>query len=408
MAGPDRSETRRQRFSKTNRRRFLTVTGVAAASSIGGCLGILGSDSSDSNTPTSGTTDFETSTVTFGTLTIPAVSEVLIAKEKGYFEERGIDLQIQRIQSAPQATPQLASGNLDAATGSIGASLFNSVAQGVEINVVADQTQYWRGQPSSNKVLIRPEKYTEGMSLSDVSEDFTIALHGPGNVDAYIWGRLLQRNGMTWDDVQTKEILYTNMTAAMNSGEIDAAAIPDPLGLGMIREAGAKRLLYASEVAPEMQIGAYIFGGPFINDRPNVAQRWLEAYLLGVRDYYEMGGFPSDEVASIVNEEFGLPESAVKASIPSLPHKNGQLNTESIMNQQDYHHCRGQVEQKADLSSIVNESLLEGALDEVGRLDDPKPSIETINEWGQNAPAPYSELETIDPPESFPADSICE
>ncbi len=392
------SDRQGRRVSNT-RRRFLTGAGVAATAGIAGCTGLLGSSSESDTGP---------ATVSFGTLTIPAVAEVLVAKDRGYFEERDIDLEVERIQSAPQATPRLASGDLDTATGSVGASLFNSAAQGVEISVVADQTQYWRGQPSSNKVLIRPDKYTDGMTLSDVSEDFTIALHGQGNVDAYIWARLLQRNGMTWDDVQTKEILYTNMTGAMSAGEIDAAAIPDPLGLGMVNETDAKRLLYASKLAPRMQIGVYLFGEPFMNDRPEVARRWLEAYLLGVREYYELGGFPSDEVATIVSDEFDLPKNVIKMSIPSLPHKNGQINTDSLTNQQTYHHCRGTVEEEVDASAVVDQSLLSDALDEVGRLDDPEPSVETINEWGQNSPKPYSELETTDEPEGFPADSLCE
>ncbi|MFW6017892.1 MAG: ABC transporter substrate-binding protein [Halapricum sp.] len=397
MTGRVRSDRRDGKQTST-RRRFLAAASATATAGIAGCNGLLGS-SSESNT--------DPDTVTFGTLTIPAVSEILVARDRGYFEERDIELEIERIQSAPQATPRLASGDLDTATGSVGASLFNSVAQGVEINVVADQTQYWRGQPSSNKVLIRPEAYTEGMTLSDVSEDFTIALHGQGNVDAYIWARLLQRNDMTWDDVQTTEILYTNMTSAMSAGEIDAAAIPDPLGLGMIDETGAERLLYASEVAPRMQIGVYLFGEPFMEDRPEVARRWLEAYLLGVRKFYELGGFPSEEVASIVSEEFDLPTDLIQMSIPSLPHKDGRVNRESIMSQQAYHHCRGEVEEQAEESAIVDESLLEDALEEVGRLDDPEPSVETVNEWGQNSPVPYSEIE-VDEPEGFPSDSLCE
>ena len=394
MTGSDRQGGR----VSNSRRRFLTGTGVAAAAGIAGCTGLLGSSSESNTGPT---------TVSFGTLKIPAVAEVLVAKDRGYFEERDIELKVKRIQSAQKATPRLAQGELDTATGAVGAGLYNAIAQGVNINVVADQTQYWRGQPSSNKVLIRPEKYTEGMTLSDVSDDFTIALHGKGNVDACIWARLLQRNDMTWDDVRTKEILYTNMTSAMSAGEIDAAAIPDPLALGMSNETGAKRLLYASKVAPRIQIGVYLFGEPFMEKHPEVARRWLEAYLQGVRKYYELGGFPSEEVASIISEEHGLPKNLIKMSIPSLPHKNGHLNRESIINQQAYHHCRGTVEERADESAIVDESLLEDALDEVGRVDDPKPSVETINEWGQKSPKPYSELETINPPEGFPADSIC-
>jgi ABC-type nitrate/sulfonate/bicarbonate transport system substrate-binding protein len=215
---------------------------------------------------------------------------------------------------------------------------------------------------------------------------------------------------MTWDDVQTREILYTNMAGAMEAGEIDACAIPDPLGLQLIQQTGAKRLLYASAVAPTMQIGVYLFGGPFVADRPDVATRWLEAYLLGVREYYEMGGFPDEEVARIVSDTFGLPAGAIKASVPSLPHKNGRVNATSVMDQQAYHACQGLLEQPVEQSAVIDESYLESALDAVGRLDESAatPSVETILEWGENAPAPYPPVGAIRTPAQFPGESICE
>lgn len=377
-----------------SRRKFLAGTGAASAAAIGGCLG------APSGRP---------ETVSFGTLTIPAVSEVLIAQDRGYFEDRNIELEIDRIQSAPKATPKLANGDLDVATGSIGASLFNSVAQDIDIKVVADQTQYWRGQPSSNRILFRESVLEDTDSIYDIPDGLTIGLHGRGNVDSYIWGRILALNDMTWEDVTATEVLYTNMPTTMAEGEMDACAIPDPLGLQVLDEASATRLGYASMVAPRMQIGAYLFGGPFMEDRPEVATRWLEAYLEGVREFYEMGGFPSDEVATIVNDAFDLPKSAVKASIPSLPHRNGYLNEESVRNQQAYHACRGTVEDAVDISRVIDHSYLKSALETVGTLDEAeaKPSVETIQQWSENAVTPYPPIGEIREPNGFPGDSIC-
>lgn len=377
-----------------SRRRFLAGTGATTVAAVGGCLG----------TPSGGP-----DTVTFGTLTIPAVAEVLIAQDRGYFEDRNIELEIDRIQSAPKATPQLANGDLDVATGSIGSSLFNSVAQGIDINVVADQTQYWRGQPSSNRILFRKGAVEDTDSIYDIPEGLTIGLHGRGNVDSYIFGRILSLNDMTWEDVNPTEVLYTNMPTTMAEGKMDACAIPDPLGLQVLDKAKATRLGYASMVAPEMQIGAYLFGGPFMNERPEIATRWLEAYLEGVREYYEMGGFPSDEVATIINEAFGLPKAAVKASIPSLPHRNGYLNKESVRNQQAYHACRGTVEETVEISNVIDQSYLRTALERVEELDEAeaKPSVETIQQWSKNALAPYPPMGEIREPKGFPGDSMC-
>ncbi|MFW6376812.1 MAG: ABC transporter substrate-binding protein [archaeon] len=381
-------------LGRTSRRGFLAAAGALSTGALAGCQGIMESDPD---------------AVTFGTLTIPAVAEVLIARERGFFEDRNIDLEIERIQSAPKATPKLANGELDVATGSIGASVFNSAAEDVDVRIVADQTRYWRGQPSANRIWGREEAIEEA-SLYAIPEGLTIALHGRGNVDSYIWGRILQLNDLTWDDVEVTEILYNNMPVAMEEGEIDACAIPDPLGLELASQTGATQLGYASQVAPDMQIGVYLFGGPFATDRPEVARRWLEAYLEGVREYYDMGGFPDEEVAAIVNEAFELPTEAIRSSVPSLPQKNGRVNVDSVETQQAYHACRGTVETTVDVGEVIDESFLDDALEEVGRLDDADatPSVETILAWGETAPAPYPEVGEIRTPEGFPDDALCE
>lgn len=380
-----------------SRRTFLAGAGSATIAAVGGCLDSLGGSGGGPET------------VTFGTLTIPAVSEVLIARDRGYFEDRDIELEINRIQSAPKATPQLASGDLDVATGGIGASLFNSVAQDIDVRLVADQTQYWPGQPSGNRIWARSAAVPDADSIYDLPDDLTIALHGAGNVDSYVWGRILALNDMTWADVSTTEILYNNMPVAMAEGEIDACAIPDPLGLQVARKADATQLGYASMVAPRMQIAGYLFGGPFAENRPDVATRWLEAYLEGVRDYYELGGFPSDEVATIVSETFDLPKGVIKASVPSLPHKNGRLNADSVANQQEFYACRGNVDETVPTDDVIDESFIEDALDEVGRLDpeEARPSVETIQEWSKNAPNPYPPVGEQRVPAEFPTDSTC-
>ncbi|AUX08788.1 ABC transporter substrate-binding protein [Halalkaliarchaeum desulfuricum] len=384
-----------QRGERTSRRGFLAFGGAAVATSLGGCLGDVGE-----------TTD----TVAFGTLPIAAVAEVFIAKDRGFFADRNIEIETERIAGASQAVPQLASGDLDVASGSIGAGVFNSIAQDVPVRAVADQTQYWDDQPSGNRFWIRAELYEEGMSFSDLPEDPTVAINGEATAMDYLVGRLLQLNDMGWDDVTVTEMPFPDMISAMGSGEIDACTIPDPLGLQVAQETGAGQLLYGSQLAPRMQIATYFFGEPFMEDRPDVARRWLEAYLLGIREYYDLGGFPNEEVASIISEEIDVPVPAIQASIPSLVHKNGRMNVDSLMRQQEFHACRGYLDETVSADEVVDETLLDAALDEVGRLDESEatPSVGTIHEWSETAPAPYAPVGEITVPEGFPGERICE
>lgn len=377
----------------TTRRGFLAATGSAAALSVTGCLGDSGPDE-----------------VSFGTIPIAAVAEVFLAEERGYFEDRNIELDMERIEGFGEVVPRLASGDLDVATGSISAGLINAIAGGQPVQVVADQTQYWENQPSANRFWVAEEYYTEGMTIDDLPQEFTYAVNAQGSSIDYLLGKLLQQTDVTFDDVDIVQMPFPQMVSAMAQGDLDVCSIPDPLGLQLPREANAGQLLYGSQLAPRMQIGVYIYGEPFMQERPDVAQRWLEAYLLGVREYYDMGGYQNEEVAGIISDTIEVPVPAIRSSVPSLPQKNGRVNKASLMEMQDYLECRGFLEETVEESEIVNEEFLDGALEEVGELDASAatPSVSTIDEWRENAPNPWPPVGEMLPPKTFPTNSLCE
>ena len=392
-------ERRDARSGSTNRRRFLATAGSAALVGVAGCSG------GGTNGESGGTDQ-----VAFGTLPIAAVAEVFVADEMGYFEDRNIELDIQRIQDFGTAVPSLASGDLDVATGSITGGIANAINGGQPIQVIADQTQYWSNQPAANRFWVRDELYSEGMSVTDLPDSFTYAVNSQGGSLDYLLGRLLQRVGLDLDDVTIQQMPFRQMVQSMAEGDIDVCSIPDPIGLQMRSEAGAGQLIYGSQLAPEMQIGVYLAGSQFTEDRSDVARRWLEAYLLGLRDYYEMGGYQDEEVAGIISDAIDVPAGAIRSSVPSLPHKNGRVNADSLMNMQEYYVCRGFADETVAASELITEQPLEAALEEVGELDsaEAEPSVETITEWRGNAPNPWPPVGEMIPPEDFPDPSLCE
>lgn len=382
-----------------SRREALAAGGTTALLSLAGCSGVLGSG---------------TDTVTFGTLPLATSAPVLIAEKKGYFEDRNIEVKRKRIGGVPLATPKLASGDIDVAAGSIGASVFNSIAQDVPIKVVADYSKHFAGAPSADRVWARNEIFSAGDGFADlvdaVDGRLTVAHNAVGGSLDYVLGRVLDVSGVAWEDVKVKELQFSDMVPAMMSKEIDVAIAPDPLGLALQGKAKAKHVVYGSAVLPHLQIGAHFFGGPFIEERSDVAVRWLEGLILGIRKYYEMGSYPDDRVASLVHDAFGIDTTAIRSSIPALPNKNGAVNVESLLRQQDYHYCRGYVEQRVDRDAIVETDLRSKALDSVGTLDDSaaRATPELMHKWSETAPRPYHPIGQIHTVDSFPTDRICQ
>lgn len=395
-----RSETD-GRDAAPSRRQFLGAAGATTAAALGGCLGsTIGGSGTD--------------TVTFGTLPIATVVPILIAQEEGYFEERNIEVERERINGVPLAAPQLASGDIDVAAGSFGASIANSISQDVPIKIAADMAQHYPNVPGAARVWAREGIYSEDATFPEIADavdgPLTVAHNAEGGSLDYVLGRVLTAYDMSWEDVEVNEIQFSNMVSALMSGDVDACIAPDPLGLALANNANAGHVLYASAVAPRMQIAAYFFGGPFIEQRTDVAVRWLEGYLKGVRTYYEMGSYPDDEVATIINEAFDINKQAIKSSVPAIPNKNGRVNQDDVMRQQEYHACRGYVDNPVERSELFDTSLLSEALDSVGRVSEAEaaPSPDQVRQWGENAPRPYTPIGEISELPDFPGDTICQ
>ena len=77
---------------------------------------------------------------------MPAGS-TLIAEEKGYFREAGLDVKIERINSMGKAVAFLAANHVQVAQGGINAGIFNAMAQGLPVTLALDggSTPLYRG-----------------------------------------------------------------------------------------------------------------------------------------------------------------------------------------------------------------------------------------------------------------------
>ena len=68
-----------------------------------------------------------------------ADAALLSAQAHGYFKEQGLNVQLQVINNGTTAIPLLASGQLDFAVGAPGTALFNAIARGSDVRMVADK-----------------------------------------------------------------------------------------------------------------------------------------------------------------------------------------------------------------------------------------------------------------------------
>src|SRR5262249_8679052 len=70
------------------------------------------------------------------------------AIDQGFFREQGIELDLTPFDSAARMVPALGTGQLDVGDGSHSAGLFNAVARGIGIKLVADAASGPVGHPT--------------------------------------------------------------------------------------------------------------------------------------------------------------------------------------------------------------------------------------------------------------------
>ncbi|GAA0614827.1 ABC transporter substrate-binding protein [Virgibacillus siamensis] len=293
-----------------------------------------------------------------------------IAKERGYFKEYNINVEFVKFSNSDQMLPALAAGKIDVAGGISSASFFNSIAQGIDVRMIADKGHNIKGDSYFTFVL-RKDLQDEITDYSDLKGK-KIAISTKNAVDDYIFQRMLEHAGLTRDDVQfTLMSNFGNMLAAMANKQIHAALQIEPLlTKGIESGVHVKFGDVAADFAPKAQI-AMVLGSPkFVGENRDVALRFMAAYLKGVRDYNDVfvkGEGDKEEIIKIMTEHTALkdPELWKKVGVTGL-NPNGRMFVDDIERQYKMYKENGGIQGEVDLDKAIDTSLVEDVVEIIG------------------------------------------
>lgn len=148
------------------------------------------------------------------------------AKEKGYFEEQGIDVQFVKFDDGPTEVSAMESGSIDLAY--IGAGAHTLAIQG--------NVDVFCFQQLSNSDYVMGLKSHGVNSLEDLKGK-KVAF-ASGTVSEVMVQRALNSVGLTMNDIEAYDMEVTNMPNAMISGSIDACAPWSPMHNTIMEELG--------------------------------------------------------------------------------------------------------------------------------------------------------------------------
>ena len=346
-----------------------SVAGVSAQSALSCAPLEVAPQAAAAEQPAAATPAAELTKVTMGYVPASIFAPIFVAKEKGYFAEQGIDMNLEPLPGGSDMVLLTASGDFDAGIGGTGPAFFNAVASGLPIKVIAPGHQ--EGSPVATPLMISKANCDSGAikSVADLKGK-KVSVNARGATEYWL-AQALGTAGLTLDDIQLETLAFPDAVVALQSGAIDAAMVGEPLATKAEQDGIAVRLLSdfpVQNIQPTM-----IFANQkWLDENPQLATGLVTAYLKAARDLTN-GGFDDPATLAIIEQYTNVPADLIKESVKPVYSLNGEIDLNSINTLQQFFRDRGQLEydENVDPATFVDMQFVNGAVAQIGTVATP-------------------------------------
>lgn len=193
-----------------------------------------------------------------------------IAKEKGYFDEAGVDVELKIIEASSDAIAAMQGGQIEASASSVdNFSLF--AGNGAKLSVIMSLDESHGGDGIVSKKEIA--------ELSDL-KGRTVAVQ-KGSVSQFILSQALDKAGLQLSDVNAIDMKSGDAGAAFVAGRVDAAVTWQPW-LSKAAATDFGRVLIDTKAMPGVVVDAIAVHPDYLKDHKKEVQAFVKAYFKGI------------------------------------------------------------------------------------------------------------------------------
>ncbi len=296
---------------------------------------------------------------------------VYIAIERGYFQAQGIEPELVRFTIMSDAIAPLASGQLFVAMGiGVNAGLFNSVAQGIPLRAVANQTYIPPDYPYVGWVLRKDLAESGRVKEPADLRGLNVGLTSAGTASEAELEILLNRGGLTTEDINIKTLGFGDQVPAFANKSLDLAYTTIPFIDALTSQGLVQMFATSGSLIPNTVGSSIIYSPNFAEHHPEAARGWMVAFLRGVRDFlnaFEKQQPPDDVVQTLAKYGNEKDPAKVRASKIIPVHPDGRNSREAFAGMLDYLVRTGQVRTPPDLEKVLDTSFAEYAVSRLGK-----------------------------------------
>ncbi|MGI8552010.1 MAG: ABC transporter substrate-binding protein, partial [Dehalococcoidia bacterium] len=303
-----------------------------------------------------------TSKVNIGVTPILSGGPLLLAYDKGYFREQGLDLNLVQITGGTDMVAETATGHFDVGNGGIGAGIFNAFARGIKLRVVAPVTVF--NPPVATPLLGSAQMRQKGEvnTIADL-RGRKVSIISKGASSEFLLDSGLKRGGLTLADVSVEVIAGAEAVAALANGVIAGGAITEPSA----SEAIGKDIAFvlSDDYVSNFMVIAMYLNESFAATRREDAIGVVAALFKGGNDFNAPF---TDQNVEILSRYTKVPPDTIRAARRPFADTSGDVHQRNMEEQQRFSVANGDTTYKdpVDLSEYVDSSIAQAALRRLG------------------------------------------
>jgi ABC-type nitrate/sulfonate/bicarbonate transport system substrate-binding protein len=237
-----------------------------------------------------------------------------------YAEQVGITVEMTALPTGPEILTGVATGQYDVGGTGIGAYAYNAHVDGLPFEFVSyqhmDHTEvYW---VFSHTVAGSQEEAEElAQELSPLVGE-TFGTVTPGGSTTYMLELMLQRGGLSFDDVEVDFMPFPDMIPALESGAVVATTLAEPLATIAIEQGVAFRgFPDESDWTDPLPMTAIAFNTDWSEANPELAEAYLRAFQMAVEEL-ETEGWKRQEDLEIAHQYTDVPAEVLAQGYESI------------------------------------------------------------------------------------------
>jgi NitT/TauT family transport system substrate-binding protein len=286
---------------------------------------------------------------------LPAFGPWMLAKQRGYFEKEGLDVDFEAAKGGADAAKQVGAGNA-VIGGAIGDTPIIVRANGVPVKAVA-----LLGGGGLMQLVLHADSPIKGPA--DLKGK-TITVMAYQDTTYYALLGMLAKVGLTKNDVNAQAVGATNIWKMFVAGQSDAmASVPD--WTVEAEEAGAKvRVIPADEYFQSMA-QVVIASDTVIKEKPELIRKLVRATIHGVEDIMaDPKGAAVDYVKAVPQRagqerQMGLVFEQYNKYVYAGQAKLGVMDVKRLAALQDFYVKQGIVEKATPIADLYTDEFVQ-------------------------------------------------